>query len=455
MKVRTFLILVAGFAGVTVLAVAVLNNLPVLEQPFQLTAGRSIPLYGILVGAFVLGLGLSVLIGILQDSRSLYERLQSWWGARTRRAIEKFYRQGMEALLGGDDERALAAFDKVLAQRPDHFEALMVSGDALRGLRRFDQAVERHRRARRLRPEDLAPLYSLANDYEESRQLAQARLALNKIIAIEPRKSIAALRRLRKIDMKDGNWKGALEQQERIEALIEKTPYKVEAERRYGLGIRYQLALQQAEEGNLREAIAGFHKVLKMAPDFVPALLALGDVQREGGDPDAAVETWREGFRKTQSPVFLTMLEEFFLEMEDPQVAIDTFRRLIHDSEHDALPRFFLGKLYLRLEMIDEAHRELDRLRRKVSRSPALHYYLGKVLARRRDLGGAVREFEAALDQVDLLRLQYVCSVCAAKHRQWLDRCDTCGEWNTVKIDLPEDRPAEETDISPTPVYSV
>ena len=44
------------------------------------------------------------------------------------------------------------------------------------------------RRARRLRPEDLRPLYSLASDYEESRQLSRARMALNKIVELEPRK---------------------------------------------------------------------------------------------------------------------------------------------------------------------------------------------------------------------------------------------------------------------------
>ena len=455
MRVKTFFRVVVGFVGVTALAVVVLNNLPALEQPLQLTADRSVPVYGMLVLTFLLGLSLSVLIGLLQDSRSVLERVKTWWGARTRRALERRYRQGMEALLGGEDERALSAFDEVLAQRPDHFDALMVSGDALRTLKRFDEAVARHRRARRLRPGDLRPLYSLASDYEESRQFPRARLALNKIIELEPRKSIAALRRLRKIHMKEGDWQGALGHQQKIEGLIDKTPYKVEAERRYGLGIRYQLARKQANDGETREAIAGFRRVLKTAPGFVPALMALGETQHKEGELDAAVETWRDGFRTTQSPIFLTTLEDHFLEMEDPQVAIDTFRGLIADSHRDALPRFFLGKLFLRLEMIDDAHREFDQLRRRVSRSPALHYHLGQALARRHEYTAAAEEYERALEQVDLAGFQYVCTVCSAKHRQWMDRCRICAEWNTVEIDLPEDRSPEEIEVSPTPVYTV
>jgi lipopolysaccharide biosynthesis regulator YciM len=79
---------------------------------------------------------------------------------------------------------------------------------------------------------------------------------------------------------------------------------------------------------------------------------------------------------------------------------------------------------------------------------------MGKTLDRRRDFTGAAAEFERALDQADLLRLQYECTRCAAKHRQWVDRCENCGEWNTVAIDLKEDRPVEELGLSPTPVYT-
>jgi len=455
MNVRTFLIIVLGFLVVTALAVALLNNLALLEQPFEITADRSVPIWGVVVAAFLLGLMLSIFISILQDSRRALGHLRSWWGARTRRANEERYRRGIEALLGGDHERALAAFSEVLAHDPDHFDALMVSGDALRGVGRHEEAVERHRRARRLRSEDLRPLYSLASDYEDSEQYPQARLALAKIVELEPKKSVSALRRLRMILMKAEDWEGALKYQERIEALTEKkAPHQMESERRYGVGIRYQIAAKQASRNQAREAVGSLRKVLRVAPDFVPAHLRLGEIQRHEESPDAAVETWREGFRATRSPILLTAMENHFLEMEDPQVAIDTFRDLIHDAPDDVMPRFFLGKLFLRLEMIDEAYGEFEKLRRRMGSSPALHFYMGKTLDRRRDFTGAAAEFERALDQADLLRLQYECTRCAAKHRQWVDRCENCGEWNTVAIDLKEDRPVEELGLSPTPVYT-
>lgn len=454
MKFRTLLSILLGFLVVYLLAFALLNNRPLMEERFILPGDKTLPLYGVVALVFLLGLSLAIFISLMQDSRSLFERLRQWWLVRSGRAVDEQYRRGIEALLGGQDEKAIEAFDAVLAQNPDHFEALLVSGDILRGLKRYEEAIGRHRRARRLRSTDLRPLYSLASDYEESKQYPKARLALNKIVELDPKKSVAALRRLRKIHMKQGDWDGALRAQERIEALIDKTPYKVEAERRYGLGIRYQIAIEFLKKEKTAEAIAQFRKVLKLAPNFVPALVRLGEAQLDEGETEAALQTWDQGFRATGSPVFLTAMENYFLEQEDPQVAIDTFRRMSAASPHELMPRFFLGKLYLRLEMIDEAHREFQRIRERVAYSPALHYFLGKALARRTDYAGAAAEFEKALDQMDLLRQQYACSVCSARYRQWLDRCETCGEWNSVEIELREDRSLEEQGFPSSPVYS-
>ena len=80
--------------------------------------------------------------------------------------------------------------------------------------------------------------------------------------------------------------------------------------------------------------------------------------------------------------------------------------------------------------------------------------YLGQTLARRNDFERAAEEFQRALEQIDLLRLQYYCTVCSTKTPSWVDRCENCGEWNTITLDFREDRTVEELGISPTPVYS-
>ncbi len=107
MKVRTFISLVLGFLVVSALALAILRNLDLLQMRFQITRDTSLPVYGMLVLVFFSGLCLAFNNSLMQDSHSVMERVRGWWGARTRRAQDERYRRGIEAMLGGHDERAL------------------------------------------------------------------------------------------------------------------------------------------------------------------------------------------------------------------------------------------------------------------------------------------------------------------------------------------------------------
>ncbi|MBC7870034.1 MAG: tetratricopeptide repeat protein [Chitinophagaceae bacterium] len=49
-------------------------------------------------------------------------------------------------------------------------------------------------------------------------------------------------------------------------------------------------------QGNNREAIAEFEKVVKTAPDSVDALYGLGLSQRSAGDKTSAIETFRKAY---------------------------------------------------------------------------------------------------------------------------------------------------------------
>ena len=76
--------------------------------------------------------------------------------------------------------------------------------------------------------------------------------------------------------------------------------------------------------------------------------------------------------------------------------------------------------------------------------------------ATRPDIGfyvQAAREYGYLLNQVDL-RLEYRCAVCSSRYSAWRDLCDTCGEWNTIQLDLKEQLTLEELGISPAPVYN-
>ena len=454
MQIRTFLGILVSLALVACLGILVNQNQPLLDQPFRIASDRTVPVWVVLLGAFVSGVLTFLILFLLRGSADLVERWRMLQGRRAGRAVDELYGRGMEAVLEGREEKGLEHFQAILAREPDHFAALLKAGAVMRTLKRLPEAVDLHKRAHRLRDTDMEPLYELVKDYEAMDQVGKAKVVLNRIIQLRPRRALSAYRKLRKYAIREGDWQRAWEQQGLIEDQMEKTPYKLEAERRYNIGIRYEMACAAAADGKEKDALNGLRKITRSDPSFVPAHLKLGAILRGQGQLQQAVQVWAAGFEHTGSPVFLTSVEDHFLSEEDPEGAIEALREAVARTRKDFLPRFFLAKLYLRLEMIDEAHREFRGLAARATASPTLHACLAAVLERREEYREAAAEYRQVIQDLEYLKLQYRCQVCDERYAAWVDRCAVCGEWNQIALDFGEDPTLEELGLSTGPVYS-
>ena len=214
------------------------------------------------------------------------------------------------------------------------------------------------------------------------------------------------------------------------------------------------LAQRLLEQGKPRDAIGILRRLVTMEPAFVPAHLALGKALNALRQPEEAVEVWEKGYEATGHPVFLSTIEDHYLEQEQPRRAIEALKSAIWKSKKDIIPRFFLGKLYYRLEMIDEALQQFAQMKGRVTYFPALHYYLAKIMERQGNLREALKELELVLRQAEVLKVEYACATCSRKYPVWVDYCERCGEWNSVVVDFQEERPIEELGISTAPVYT-
>ncbi len=456
MQVRTFLGILAGLALVSLLAVLGARNEDLLEAPFRVTPTVSVPLWAALAAAFLGGLLTFLVSFLLRGSANLVQRWRQLQGHRAGRAARDQYSRGVDAVLEGREEKALEHFRTVLAQNPDHFDALVKIGAVLRSLKRLPEAVEMHKAAHRLRQEDLEPLYELVKDYEAQHEIGKAKVVLNRIVELRPRRALSAYRKLRKLAMQEGDWERACQLQELVEQRVGKDSEKLAAEARYAVGIRYEMASRAASEGRQKEALGALRRILRDHPDFAPAHLRVGEILRGLGSADEAIQTWTAGFEQTGSPAFLVRLEEHFLREEHPEGAIEALQNAVVRSprKKDGLARLFLAKLYLRLEMIDEAHRELRTLAARADSSPTLHAFLGFVLERRGQHREAAAEYRRVVQDMDCMRLLYRCQVCEERYAGWSERCGTCGEWNEIALDFGEDPTLEEMGLSARPVYS-
>jgi lipopolysaccharide biosynthesis regulator YciM len=455
MKIRTVLYLMIGAIVVAVLSIVYNSNRDILNRQIFLSDRLSMPVWFCFLMVSGVSMLVPLLLGMLRDLRRMFSGFTARRLMQSKQEAEQRYLAGVESILNGREERALEHFNSVLALDPDHFEALLKAGEVLRTMRRHGEAIEYHRRAARSKEGDLRPLYSLVSDYEESGALDNAKAVLNRIIELNPKRSLTAYRKYRTIAIKENDWEKAWEFQQRVEDLLSETGYSRRAEKKYNLGIRYMLARKLLDGSKVRDAIAILKRLVRTEPAFVPAHLRLGKALAATGQGEDAVGAWEAGYKATAHPIFLSSIEDHYLKEEKPGKAIEALKSALLKSKNEIVPRFFLGKLYYRLEMLDDALREFVRMKSQVAYFPALHYHLAKILERQGSHHEALRELETVLLQTESLKVVYVCGTCARKYSAWVEYCERCGEWNSVVVDFREESAVEDLGMSTAPVYTV
>ncbi|MFQ5763545.1 MAG: tetratricopeptide repeat protein [Rhodospirillales bacterium] len=453
MKPRTFIYMVVGLALAFGLFWVLYANASLLAERFLVWRERTIPLYAALGIVFLLGLSLALGFTLVRESHHLAARWRQQREQREARKVDELYGQGIESMLDGSPATALESFRAVLAHQPRRVDALLKAGELLRVQDRPDEAAELHLRAHHAAPEDLRPLYELVTDAETRHDSAGAKRYLEQIIELKPKTALPAYRHLRDIHMREGAWESAIEIQERLDKVRPAGSDEEADDARIRVGIRYERAAQRADGARPQEAVGLLKRLLKDHPAFVPAWKKLGTLRGRLDGPEAAVSTWTEGYAATSAPVLLTALEDHFLAAEQPDRAIEFFRQAVASATNDAVPHFFLGKLFYRLEMLDEALAELTSLQDRASYSPALAYTLARI-HERRDRPAEANEYYRQIVREQDVSAQYRCLECRRRSNAWHDRCPACGQWNAIEIDFRENVSLEELGISTAPVYT-
>lgn len=454
MKLRTFLhILISMGVAYAMISLFVANRAVLIEHRFHFWGGVDLPVGLTLILFLVAGVVITLLAGLTREASKMMEGWRLREASRTNEAIEEEYGRGLSAVLEGRDDEALRHFRAVLERDSRHFNTLLKLGEVMRVQERYDDAIEYHRKAHHLKDDDPRPLYALVEDYEAKGDLEHARNVLGRIIGLK-RDSLSAWRKLRWLHMKERNWPKALAAHHSVEKRLNRLDPRDRADARFGLGIRYELAGDLLNAGKAKDAQNALRKLIRDDPRFIPAHVRLGEALRAQGLPNEAVEAWYNGFEITGSPIFLTNLEEHFIALEQPLGAIEALKRCVARARKDTLPRFYLGKLFFRLEMLDDALAILQSLDGRASYAPTLHYLLGRIHERRRNHRDAATEYRKVIKEMELVQLEYRCLACKQTRAEWSARCAHCGEWNTVEVDFREEISLDDLGLAPAPVYT-
>jgi tetratricopeptide (TPR) repeat protein len=230
-------------------------------------------------------------------------------------------------------------------------------------------------------------------------------------------------------------WQDLTETQSRLLASPLSTQ-ELEIEHRRLVGFKYEKGRSLLESGDLERAKKVFKGVIKMDKDFIPAYLGLGEVFLEEHKTGEALELWEKSYKLTSSIILLLRLEDLYLKQGEPGRAIDLYKQAVTWKPQDPSIRFFLGKLYYRLEMVDEAYDTLTSVDWGDREIPDIHKLLGNIYLRRGSLGLAASEFKRALGFKKQIIVPYRCSNCDFSTNDWSGRCPNCGKWNTFGVNL-------------------
>jgi tetratricopeptide (TPR) repeat protein len=184
--------------------------------------------------------------------------------------------------------------------------------------------------------------------------------------------------------------------------------------------------------GRPAAALSYFRAVLRLDRDFLPALVAVGDAYEAAGDRREAVRAWERAAETHPALPLLARLERAYRDEGRPSRMIALYQDALARAGDDLSLGVALGRVYLELEMLDEAADQLEKVEVRAPDLPLVHAYLGAVFERRGDIGAAFEEYRRALRLGHAFEWPHACTACGAGVAGWRERCERCRHWNTV-----------------------
>ena len=305
----------------------------------------------------------------------------------------------------------------------EEIQALILKGKAHLYSHRASEAVEPLRQAFN-DGENIEAGYLLAKAHRSNGHSPIG--VLNEIIARDPQNAHRAYRSLLEAQDKQGLWQDCL----KTSAEMEKLGLVVDDAD--ALGYKFE-AIRAEPDQSPKKALDRYTQLLTGASGFVPAYLEIGKCHIAMSAEAKALSTWENGFTQTQNPVFLEQLETYYLEQGRPEDAIQIYREILVRDERPVL-RYRLGKLYLKLEMLDECLKNFELIEPHMKSVPGFQALLGEVYARRKlyaEAYQAIAQPQASLGGQD----SHVCRGCGTHYQSWHARCGHCKQWNQIILE--------------------
>lgn len=376
------------------------------------------------------GAAVMLFIFFIRDTKHFIHNRQYQRRQKKDLKVQELYSKALNAILAGKEEDARAALDSILQEEPGHFDALLRLGDLAAGNKDYQNAVSSYQKAVDVQPRNLEALLLLSSTLEETGRESEALAYLDEILEID-NDNLAALYRKRGILEKKEEWDNLIELQKTIIKCESKEKDR-QSEQANLIGYKYEQGRASLEENKHEKARKAFSAILRLDKDFLPAYLGLAETMLGEGDNEEALSALEKAFEQTFSMTILARIEDLLISLGEPARLIKLYKNYLSKDPQNQQLRFFMGKLYYRLEMLEDAFDTLITVDPGNKPYSELHQLLGDIYLRRKQWDKAIGEFKKVIDLKMASRLPYTCSKCCHLSLEWSGRCRNCKEWNTL-----------------------
>jgi lipopolysaccharide biosynthesis regulator YciM len=348
--------------------------------------------------------------------------------------VQELYSKALNALLAHNEESAKDALQEILVEAPEHIDALLRLGDISAAEDDFPKANTYYQKAKNIKPKKLETLFALEGLMEKTARWTEAMKYLEEILDVDD-SNLTAMYKKRGLLEKQGKWDDLVYLQKAI-LKHEHSEKDKKRENQNLIGYKYEYGRHSLENNQPEKAKKAFKTVLRLEKDFLPAILGLAEVMLIEGDSEEAVNLIEKSYENTHATILLARLEDLLISLGEPSRLIRIYKNSISKRPTDPVTKFFLGKLFYRLEMVDDAFETLAGIDTGGVFYPELHQVLGNLYMRKKQPEKAVQEFKKALDIKLSLRLPYCCIQCGHTADEWSGRCPDCKHWSTYQFNL-------------------
>ncbi|MCX7794115.1 MAG: tetratricopeptide repeat protein [Thermodesulfovibrionales bacterium] len=382
-----------------------------------------------LAGAFLV-----LFIYTIRDTRRFIKNLREQKRQKKEERKNELYSKALDLILAGKKEEARHTLELIIKESPDFIHAYLRLSELCLEKNDLHKAYSYAEKARQLAPKRLDVLFNMATLMERAGRWQDALKYIEDILSLD-RTNISALYRKRNVLEALQRWEELVDlERQIIRALPDERSRR--QERRFLAGYKYELGRVSLERKDMERAKKSFKTAIKIDKFFIPAYLGLVEVMLSEGLTEGAIEFLWNSYEETSSPLLLARLEDLLITNGEPARLIRYYKGAIAKRPNDTLLNFLLGKLYYRLEMIDEAISLLRDMETGGETFPELHRLLGNLYLKRREPERAALEFRKAIDLRKTLRLNYCCNNCGYTADTWSGRCPNCKEWNSYTFNL-------------------